>query len=437
MRLPIVCCGALWLAIGCGATEPGLGLAHEEEPRTCDDFVSEQPVEIPREQTLAATCGDETRGEYVASCVERCSNYCSGNPECVTECTRATETCDGPDLGGETCASLGFGAGTLACQAGCVWRELSECRVCNGPGCHEVTVDPALAPTDDVRLVESGRRVRAFWLAEVDETSHLISATVGPDATLTDAPLDLGITASVEVVATSAGWIAVGYEHESIVVKAIDVRGRIETHALDLPDDVGEVRMLATNDGALVMAGLFHSNAVPIRLVGPRGAPVPLPPRPVHAADHRDRVVIVPLSPGARAIRVADGAPFTMDATDGDRFVAWIHLSSSCAGGAWCYGGANLLHGGVTALAEGSDALDPPALTITIDGTREIAFSPEGDTVDGARFAIPAIEPIASAPFPSIVPRERIVRAGARFSAVFDPDADGPAPTRFVLGASD
>ena len=41
----------------------------------------------------------------------------------------AGEQCDGSDLGGETCASLGFLGGTLACDASCQF-DTSGCRVC-------------------------------------------------------------------------------------------------------------------------------------------------------------------------------------------------------------------------------------------------------------------------------------------------------------------
>ena len=49
------------------------------------------------------------------------------------------EQCDGVDVGGRTCASLGFAAGTLACAGNC-WLDLSECKTCaptslDGPDC--------------------------------------------------------------------------------------------------------------------------------------------------------------------------------------------------------------------------------------------------------------------------------------------------------------
>jgi cysteine-rich repeat protein len=39
----------------------------------------------------------------------------------------ATETCDGADVGTETCVSQGFASGTLGCQAGCGAFDTSSC----------------------------------------------------------------------------------------------------------------------------------------------------------------------------------------------------------------------------------------------------------------------------------------------------------------------
>ena len=46
-----------------------------------------------------------------------------------------TELCDPPDLGGETCVSQGWGAGTLACNATCDGFDFSECNPCGNSVC--------------------------------------------------------------------------------------------------------------------------------------------------------------------------------------------------------------------------------------------------------------------------------------------------------------
>ena len=47
-------------------------------------------------------------------------------PGCGNGVVEGAESCDGVDLGGETCASLGFSSGSLACTAGCGF-DVSGC----------------------------------------------------------------------------------------------------------------------------------------------------------------------------------------------------------------------------------------------------------------------------------------------------------------------
>lgn len=50
----------------------------------------------------------------------------------------APEECDGADLNGQSCATLGFSAGTLACTPACVFDK----SMCTSPSCGDATVDP-------------------------------------------------------------------------------------------------------------------------------------------------------------------------------------------------------------------------------------------------------------------------------------------------------
>ena len=58
----------------------------------------------------------------------------AGGPRCGDGRADPGETCDGPDLGGTTCADVGLGAGTLACNADCRRFDLSGCQACT-PQC--------------------------------------------------------------------------------------------------------------------------------------------------------------------------------------------------------------------------------------------------------------------------------------------------------------
>lgn len=52
-------------------------------------------------------------------------------PECGNDIAENGEDCDGPDLGGETCTSLGYDGGTLSCTVSCTF-DTSQC---TAPSC--------------------------------------------------------------------------------------------------------------------------------------------------------------------------------------------------------------------------------------------------------------------------------------------------------------
>lgn len=54
----------------------------------------------------------------------------TNNPNCGNGVLDAGETCDGTDLGGETCSSRGFAGGTLACAADCASFDETDCTLC-------------------------------------------------------------------------------------------------------------------------------------------------------------------------------------------------------------------------------------------------------------------------------------------------------------------
>ena len=78
------------------------------------------------------------RGDCTGFNTATCSN-------CGNSIRDAGEACDGPALGGQTCASIGmgFGSGTLACAAGCVLNTAGCSRCGNG------TREPALGEQCD------------------------------------------------------------------------------------------------------------------------------------------------------------------------------------------------------------------------------------------------------------------------------------------------
>ncbi len=78
------------------------------------------------------------------SCTSGClfdTAGCTPPPDCGNMTIDASEDCDGADLGGETCESLGQGfvGGTLACGAGCAF-DTSGCTA--PPDCGTGTIEP-------------------------------------------------------------------------------------------------------------------------------------------------------------------------------------------------------------------------------------------------------------------------------------------------------
>src|SRR5712691_5098637 len=62
-----------------------------------------------------------------------CNSYCGYNGR------EGSEVCDGSDLGGQSCASLGGTGGTLGCQADCRHFDISQCTGICGNGVREAS----------------------------------------------------------------------------------------------------------------------------------------------------------------------------------------------------------------------------------------------------------------------------------------------------------
>ncbi len=105
-------------------------------------------------QTGEACDGTDLRGETCQSlgyeggtlaCMADCSDFYTGNctgvaAECGNNIAETGEACDGTDLRGETCESLGFDGGTLACMADCSDFYTGDCT--SVPVCGNNVIDP-------------------------------------------------------------------------------------------------------------------------------------------------------------------------------------------------------------------------------------------------------------------------------------------------------
>lgn len=107
---------------GCTGTGPVCGDGEINGDETCD----------------GTNLGDETCGtlgfasgslQCAGDCLSFDTDACLGQ-FCGNEVLEGTETCDGTDLGGETCVTQGFFSGVLACSPGCAAFDLSDCTLC-------------------------------------------------------------------------------------------------------------------------------------------------------------------------------------------------------------------------------------------------------------------------------------------------------------------
>ncbi len=118
-------------------------------PPTCGDGVINQATESCDGSDLGGQgCVDVGFLGGVLACNPDCTfdaAGCEGVPFCGDgEINRPEEECDGTDLAGQSCDSLGFGGGTLACSSSCILQTGS----CLGSGAidpSEIVLEPSSA----------------------------------------------------------------------------------------------------------------------------------------------------------------------------------------------------------------------------------------------------------------------------------------------------
>jgi hypothetical protein len=171
------------------------------------------------------------------------------------------EPCDGDDLGGATCASLGYGSGALSC---------ASCRL-DVSGCSECFADPRVggcaaplqaAIADDLAVAATPTEIGLAWLetdAWGEGASHLarlsssLAAVEIVDLDLVSAAQDLG--GSILVAPLPSGWVAARWLDPEIVFQSVDAggaRARVMVSSVQ-PADVGLVLVPRPNGGPLLM----------------------------------------------------------------------------------------------------------------------------------------------------------------------------------------
>jgi hypothetical protein len=115
-----------------GAPRPGDQICYKVKCRT--------PLSPIADQQVTDQFGTRTLAKFKASLL--CVPAVKGTAYCGDGTIDASEECELTDLGGASCTSLGFAPGTLACAAGCT-LDTSGCPKYPAPGsCGNGTIEP-------------------------------------------------------------------------------------------------------------------------------------------------------------------------------------------------------------------------------------------------------------------------------------------------------
>lgn len=109
-----------------------------EDETTCSDGQAEGREVCDGGDLRGQTCESLGLGSGTLGCQTNCMAFdtsgCERPNPCGNGIRDAPEVCDGDDLAGETCESRGFDSGTLRCLANCTGFDTSECNEA-GPAC--------------------------------------------------------------------------------------------------------------------------------------------------------------------------------------------------------------------------------------------------------------------------------------------------------------
>jgi hypothetical protein len=109
-------------------------------PQVCENGVAQGSEGCDGADLRGQTCVTLGFSSGVLACTGACSFDLTGcvvdTPMCSDGTADGTEACDGADLRGETCETLGFGPGTLGCTSGCAF-DTTQCG--SVPGCNATT----------------------------------------------------------------------------------------------------------------------------------------------------------------------------------------------------------------------------------------------------------------------------------------------------------
>lgn len=119
-------------ASGCGAGGVVCGNGVREGTEVCDG-----------NDLAGQTCATRGFGGGTLACAANCATYvtsgCAGAQTCGNGTREGTEVCDGDDLANKGCADLGFTGGVLACASNCTAFDIDACTA--GAACGNGVLD--------------------------------------------------------------------------------------------------------------------------------------------------------------------------------------------------------------------------------------------------------------------------------------------------------
>ena len=234
-------------------TDAQIGVAYTDAGAvTC--YPSAEPA------VCAGSCGNNIR--------DTCSTGMTGGGSISVQ-----EECDGLDLGGITCASLGFAGGTLACGSTCHF-DTSACETCPATGDPDGGCSPLSPPVWGVGLGASANELGFAWVEHDATCGGVRFDRYAPDLSRISESECLGScdAYSVAVAPTSTGWL-------------LAING---THGLDLVPLDGQGHV---SGSIRTLAAVFWATLAPRSLAG--------------SADERQEVVPARHQETLRRVRIS------------------------------------------------------------------------------------------------------------------------------------
>lgn len=183
------------------ATTPPYLLLVDVLPPGCGNSIVEATEACDGTALAGQTCASQGFGSGTLACDASCAFDTSGcaAPFCGDNIVNGTEQCDGTALGGATCVSQGFAAGTLACDASCAFNTAG----CVAAGCGNSLLEFG----EDCEGSALGCTSCQLFTCGAGQVPFSVNAT-GLPITL----IDLGTITSSIVVPTTGTLVSVGVQ---------------------------------------------------------------------------------------------------------------------------------------------------------------------------------------------------------------------------------